>query len=130
MPFSSLTASQASFLIVMGNSHGSRPRKKPDLEGNAAITEPLQKPEPTASPEAYTPYVDSVRGSSTEAPGTEAERPPSRPNSLEILIMQAFKDYVCESEIDPKFGGPRQRGQVETDFELSELPVESQEDVF
>jgi len=113
----------------MGNSHGSRPRKKSDLEGNDPITEPLQKDEQKPSPEAYPPYVDSVRGSSTEAPGTEAERPPSRPNSLEILIMQALRDYVCEDEIDPKFGGPRQRGQEETDFELSELPVESQEDV-
>lgn len=120
----------------MGNSHGSRLRKKPGLEGTAAITEPLQSAEHTAIPETIVPPIDSVTGSSPSTdckswdPGTETERTPSRPNSLEILIKQAFENYVCEDDIDPKFGVQRQDEQREPDFELSELPVENEEDVF
>lgn len=120
----------------MGNSHQSRTRKKPDLDPPAAITEPLQSGEQTAASVPNAHALPSVTESFPNTDykswdsGTETERRNSRPNSLEILIKQALENYVSEDDIDPKFGMPRQDEQGEAGYELSELPVEREEDVF
>lgn len=97
------------------------------------MTEPLQSEVPvvikSAEPESVAESLPSTDCQSWD-PGTETQAKPSRPNSLEILIKQAFENYIAEDDIDPKFGLQRQDWLCEASFELSELPVEQEEDVF
>lgn len=114
------------FTKVMGNSHGSRLRKKPHVAGPAAITEPILV-------EPQTTVIGSFPSTDCQSwdPGSEeAPKKPGRPNSLEILVKQALENYIAEDDIDPKFGVQRQCWQDEASFEFSELPVEHEEDLF
>ena len=117
----------------MGNSHGSRLRKKPHVAGPAAITEPLHSPEPAIKAEPQATVTGSFPSTDCQSwdPGSEeGQKKPGRPNSLEILVKQALENYIPEDDIDPKFGVQRQDWQGEPSFEFSELPVEHEEDLF